>query len=64
MAAFYELTSKEIVDVVKVDGAIAHLSDGTQAWLADLTRPQWLIEAEQEAADFADERDTQRCALD
>jgi hypothetical protein len=55
---YYELTSRELVDVESIEGRVAHLVDGSQAWLADLTRPAWLIEAEQEAAGVADERDT------
>jgi len=60
---YYELTSKTLVEVERIRERIAYLADGSQAWLADLTRPVWLIEAEQEAADVQDERDTLRDAL-
>jgi len=60
---YYELTSRTLVEVERIQGRIAYLADGSQAWLADLTRPAWLIDAEQEAADVQDERDTLRDAL-
>jgi len=41
---YYELTSKTLVEVERIRERIAYLADGSQAWLADLTRPVWLIE--------------------
>ena len=60
----YERTSRSIVRVVSVEGAIATLEDGTKAWLEALSQPDWLADAVQEMEDWKDEVDTQRGALD
>jgi len=56
--AYYETTSKTLVRVVRTEGHIAYLDDGTTAWLRDLYRPRWLVRAEQALADAKDEADT------
>ena len=60
----FERTSRSIVRVVSVEGAIAILEDGTKAWLSALSQPDWLADAVQEMEDWQDEQDTQRGALD
>lgn len=62
--SYFETTSKTIVRVIRVDGRIAYLDDGTTAWMRDLFRPRWLVRAEAVLVNAADEHDTQRYALD
>ena len=59
---YLELTSRALVDVVSDadQWGCVKLADGSIAWTAQLTRPDWLIEAEQEAADVADLQSTRQ----
>ena len=60
--SYFETTSKTIVRVVRIEGRVAHLDDGTTAWMRDLYHPRWLVRAEAQLVDAQDERET--CALD
>lgn len=63
--AYYELTSRTYVNVVRIKGRIAYLDDGTTAHMRDLRiARQWGIDTERHLADAADARDTQADALD
>ena len=62
--SYYETTSKTLVRVLRTEGRIAYLDDGTQAWMRDLIRPAWLVRAEAARMDAQDERETLADALD
>ena len=62
--AYYETTSKTLVRVVRTEGRIAYLDDGTTAWMRDLIRPAWLVRAEAQLLDAQDQAETQASALD
>jgi hypothetical protein len=58
VAYYYEMTSKTLVRVVRTEGRIARLDDGSTAMLKDLYRPEWLARAEQALLDARDEAET------
>ncbi len=55
---YIEIGTGAIVRVVRIQGRVAILDGGTQAWLSSLYRPAWLVEAEQALADARAERAT------
>ena len=54
----WEQTSRTVVEVERHHHRIAYLTDGRQALLKDLMCPDWLVEAQNAAEDFADEQET------
>ena len=61
---YIEIATGTTVNVVHVEGRVAYLDDGKQAWLKYLRRPRCFVSEEQALADAQDEAARAQAALD